>query len=82
MDIHPASQIAKFLPYFSLPQTKHTKKINSFPTVVLSSNQKGMSERHVPMLRSVTTFHENSISFFRVELNSKYLIITTHDNDK
>ena len=25
------------------------KKINSFPTVVLSSNQKGMSERHVPM---------------------------------
>ena len=43
------NQIAKFLPYFPLPQTKHTKKINSFPTVVLSSNQKGMSERHVPM---------------------------------
>ena len=44
--------------------------------------KKGMSERHVPMLRSVTTFHEILISFFRVELNSKYLIITTHDNDK
>ena len=27
-------------------------------------------------------FYEISISFFKVELNSKYLIITTHDKDK
>ena len=72
---------SKIFTILSFATNKTYKKNKFISNGCLVIKPKRYVREHVPMLRSVTTFHEISISFFRVELNSKYLIIT-HDNDK